>query len=110
MAAGTPVSNTDKIQPKSGDQAEGMITFPVTGMTCAACQSFLERTLSSYPGVKAASVNLMLHNASVRYDPALVSVRRSETPRDGRLCCGMVIVLCANGPPSAQSGLGPPDV
>lgn len=54
--------------PPSG-AAEVQVTFPVTGMTCAACQSFVERTLASQPGVKSASVNLMLHNATVDYDP-----------------------------------------
>jgi Cu+-exporting ATPase len=42
-------------------------------MTCAACQSFVERTLNSHPGVKNASVNLMLHNANVIFDPSQVS-------------------------------------
>ena len=52
--------------------AEEHLTFPVTGMTCAACQSFVERTLAAQPGVKSASVNLMLHNASVTFDPTLI--------------------------------------
>jgi len=42
-------------------------------MTCAACQSFLQKTLQSQPGVEDATVNLMLHNATVSYDPALVN-------------------------------------
>ncbi len=54
---------------KANGTAEVQITFPVTGMTCAACQSFVERTLAAQPGVKKASVNLMLHNATVAYDP-----------------------------------------
>ncbi len=49
------------------------VTFPVTGMTCAACQSFLQKTLRSQRGVGDATVNLMLHNATVSYDPALVN-------------------------------------
>ena len=49
------------------------ITFPVTGMTCAACQSFVERTLKAQPGVSDATVNLMLHNASVSFDAAQIS-------------------------------------
>jgi len=57
-----------KADPPSG-AAEVQVTFPVTGMTCAACQSFVERTLASQPGVKKAAVNLMLHNATVAYDP-----------------------------------------
>ncbi len=49
------------------------VTIPVTGMTCAACQSFVQRTLASQAGVQDASVNLMLHNATVTFDPKLTS-------------------------------------
>ena len=49
------------------------ITIPVTGMTCAACQSFIQRTLASQAGVQDASVNLMLHNATVTFDPGVTS-------------------------------------
>jgi Cu+-exporting ATPase len=48
-------------------------TFPVTGMTCAACQSFVQRTLEQQPGVRSATVNLMLNNATVVFDPEAVS-------------------------------------
>jgi Cu+-exporting ATPase len=50
------------------------ITIPVTGMTCSACQSFIQRTLASQAGVQDASVNLMLHNATVTFDPGVTSV------------------------------------
>lgn len=49
------------------------VNFPVTGMTCAACQSFVQKTLGAEPGVSDASVNLMLHQASVVFDPARTS-------------------------------------
>ena len=49
------------------------VTIPVTGMTCAACQSFIQRTLEGQPGVRDASVNLMLHNATVSFDPGVTS-------------------------------------
>lgn len=49
------------------------VTFAVRGMTCAACQSFVQKTLEEQPGVRKAGVNLMLHNATVSFDPALVS-------------------------------------
>ena len=51
----------------------GDITLSITGMTCAACQSFLQRTLASSEGVKDAAVNLMLHNATITFDPSLTS-------------------------------------
>jgi P-type Cu+ transporter len=44
------------------------VTIPVTGMTCAACQSFIQKTLSGESGVHDASVNLMLHNATITFD------------------------------------------
>ncbi len=44
--------------------------IPVKGMTCAACQARVQRTLNGAPGVVEASVNLMMGNATVDYDPA----------------------------------------
>jgi len=43
-------------------------------MTCAACQSFVQRTLEKQPGVSTASVNLMLNNATVEFQPQATSV------------------------------------
>ena len=43
-------------------------------MTCAACQSFVQRKLTETAGVSKARVNLMLHNAAVAFDPRVVSV------------------------------------
>ena len=47
------------------------VTLPVTGMTCAACQSHVERALRSSPGVSEASVNLLTNTARIRFDPAV---------------------------------------
>ncbi|HEX5438897.1 MAG TPA: heavy metal translocating P-type ATPase [Gemmatimonadaceae bacterium] len=52
------------------------ITMPVSGMTCAACQARVQRTLQRQPGVASAAVNLVLNNASVTYDPAVVTPDR----------------------------------
>ena len=49
------------------------VTIPVTGMTCAACQSFVQGTLADEAGVRDAAVNLMLSNATVTFDPRLAS-------------------------------------
>ncbi len=49
------------------------IVIPVSGMTCAACQGRVQRTLSKTPGVVDASVNLMMGNATVAYDPGAVN-------------------------------------
>jgi Cu+-exporting ATPase len=42
-------------------------------MTCAACQANVQRALASAPGVTKAAVNLMMHEATVHYDPAATS-------------------------------------
>src|SRR5215467_1417898 len=51
------------------------VVIPVTGMTCAACQSRVQRTLCRVPGVADATVNLLLGNASVAFDPQATSVQ-----------------------------------
>ena len=45
-------------------------TFPVTGMSCAACASSVESILNNINGVKQASVNFATHTARVEYDAA----------------------------------------
>jgi len=47
--------------------------IPVTGMTCAACQARVQRTLQKHAGVSDATVNLMMGNATVTFDPEAVS-------------------------------------
>ena len=49
------------------------VTLPVTGMTCAACQSRVQRQLRRAPGVVDASVNLLMGSATVTFDPAISS-------------------------------------
>ena len=52
------------------------IRIPVSGMTCAACQSRVQRTLQKQPGVADASVNLMMKSATVTFDRSAVSPER----------------------------------
>jgi Cu+-exporting ATPase len=56
-----------------GNARGGKVTIPVSGMTCAACSSRIQRTLSRAPGVREANVNLMLKNAVVHFDPGTTS-------------------------------------
>ncbi len=44
------------------------VVIPVSGMTCAACEARVQKTLKQTPGVKDASVNLMMANATVTFD------------------------------------------
>ncbi len=53
-----------------------IIRIPVSGMTCAACQSRVQGTLQKQPGVADATVNLMMGNATVTYDPAATTPQR----------------------------------
>jgi Cu+-exporting ATPase len=52
---------------------ERTIRIPVSGMTCAACQARVQRSLQTQPGVVDAGVNLMMHDATVRYVPEATS-------------------------------------
>jgi Cu+-exporting ATPase len=70
-AQATKKQNTTIAAPDS--RAPGYVTLSISGMTCAACQSFIQRTLAAGVGVKDATVNLMLHNATVTFDPAITS-------------------------------------
>jgi Cu+-exporting ATPase len=47
------------------------VDIPVAGMTCTACQASVQKALQRQPGVLDASVNLMMKNAAVTYDPAV---------------------------------------
>ena len=55
---------------------ENKIELKVSGMTCAACSSRVERKLSRLEGVSRASVNLTTERASVEYDPSKIKVSR----------------------------------
>ena len=47
--------------------------FAVTGMTCAACSSHVEKAVSRLSGVQSAPVNLMLGSMTVTYDEKAVT-------------------------------------
>jgi len=51
-------------------------TLEITGMTCAGCQSTVERALAQAPGVSEAHVNLLQHQAVIAYDGALTSTAK----------------------------------
>ena len=45
------------------------IELPVSGMTCASCQTRVQKALSKQDGVADANVNLLMESATVTYDP-----------------------------------------
>ncbi|MBA2701301.1 MAG: cation-translocating P-type ATPase, partial [Chloroflexi bacterium] len=51
-----------------------IVSFPVEGMTCASCVNRISRFLAKVDGVEDASVNLAAESATVRFDPAQVTL------------------------------------
>ena len=47
--------------------------FQITGMTCAACATRIEKGLNKMEGVQEANVNLALEKAMVKFDPAVMN-------------------------------------
>lgn len=68
-------SSSTEHTPAARKQPDGaQTTLQITGMTCAACSTRIEKGLSRMEGVQQASVNLAIEQASVTYDPKAVSV------------------------------------
>ncbi len=49
--------------------------FNITGMTCAACATRIEKGLNKLEGVTKATVNLALESATVEYGPGAVGIQ-----------------------------------
>ncbi|MCK6077131.1 heavy metal translocating P-type ATPase [Paenibacillus silvae] len=49
-------------------------TLHITGMTCAACSTRVEKGLSRMEGVHEANVNLAIEQATISYDPKTTNV------------------------------------
>ena len=58
---------------KDGGNEPGKAVFRVSGMTCAACSSRIEKRLNMVEGVHKAAVNLAVEKATVEYDVNRVS-------------------------------------
>ncbi|HTU62813.1 MAG TPA: HAD-IC family P-type ATPase, partial [Polyangiales bacterium] len=58
--------------PESAEPNKHVVELDVLGMTCAACVRRIEKALGKVDGVAAASVNLVTHRATVRYDETRV--------------------------------------
>lgn len=48
-------------------------SLQITGMTCAACATRIEKGLNKMEGVEQASVNLALEKSTIKYDPTRLS-------------------------------------
>lgn len=47
--------------------------FNITGMSCSACSSHVEKTVSKLNGVKTVTVNLLANHMTVEYDESVLS-------------------------------------
>lgn len=63
---------------KSAESAPQQTTLQITGMTCSACATRIEKGLSRMEGVSRANVNLALEQATVGFDPAVADVAQME--------------------------------
>ncbi|MHA6532261.1 heavy metal translocating P-type ATPase [Paenibacillus sp. BAC0078] len=63
---------------KTAEPALQQATLQITGMTCSACASRIEKGLSRMDGVSRANVNLALEQATVGFDPAVAGVAQIE--------------------------------
>lgn len=59
--------------PNSPSTSENVI-MNITGMTCAACATRIEKNLAKVPGVQKANVNLATEKASITFNPSEASV------------------------------------
>ncbi len=67
----TEAAKTEKVAVPASAQEVRTVTLPIIGMTCAACQSHVERALRSTAGVREASVNLLSNSARITFDSGI---------------------------------------
>ena len=76
MSTTTSTADRNDTGSEAGAPGSETIRIPVSGMTCAACQSRVQRTLQKQTGVADATVNLMMKSATVTFDPAAITPER----------------------------------
>ena len=54
------------------------VLLKIDGMTCSACSNGLEKYLNKQEGIKQASVNLVMNNASIEYDETVLDIPQIE--------------------------------
>ena len=54
------------------------IILSIEGMTCSACSSGLEKYLNKQNGVENATVNLVMANATIKYDEKILDIAKLE--------------------------------
>ncbi len=57
--------------------------IPVVGMACSACSAHVEEKLKSLNGVHEASVSLLLRQATIDFDPTVISLEKIKSEVNG---------------------------
>ncbi|MGN7399587.1 heavy metal translocating P-type ATPase [Cytobacillus praedii] len=68
-----PADIQEKIRALGYDVITEKVELVLTGMTCAACATRIEKGLNKMDGIINANVNLALEKAAVEYNPSIVS-------------------------------------
>jgi P-type Cu+ transporter len=68
-----PADIQNKIRDLGYDVVTNKVEFDITGMTCAACSTRIEKGLNKMEGIVSANVNLALEKASIEYNPEVLS-------------------------------------
>ncbi len=66
-------SLVDAVRSAGYDVPAVTATFPVTGMSCAACSARVEKTVQGLPGVVRGAVNLATERVTVTYLPDIIT-------------------------------------
>ncbi|WKN45397.1 heavy metal translocating P-type ATPase [Tunicatimonas pelagia] len=94
------METTDILIPKKKTKIAKQ-SFPVTGMTCAACASSVESILTHTEGVSNASVNFASSSVLVEYDQALAPTDLQNALQ----AVGYDLIVDAEDPAEAQENL-----
>ena len=71
----SPTDITNKVKDLGYDVITDTQELEITGMTCAACSTRVEKGLNKMDGVLEANVNLALERATVEYNPTAISAK-----------------------------------
>ncbi|WP_421889789.1 heavy metal translocating P-type ATPase [Marinoscillum sp.] len=93
----------EKVIEKSMEAPHQVIreSFPLTGMTCAACASSVESMIGSTPGVKNASVNFATNSVWVEYESSITQ----DTLRQAVQSIGYDLIVGEDDPAAKQQEL-----
>ncbi len=97
----SPAALVDAVRAAGYGVTAETATYPVTGMSCAACSARVEKTVQNLIGVTRAAVNLASESLTVTYLPGLI------TPEEiARVVqkAGYRLVLPVEGAASAEPG------